>query len=100
MDPLGHGAIRSLHLADLGEQIRFSVRLCPAAALLRLHLFGALLHRGSLFIRESLLAGRGGLLRRVLRTHRSLLCELSHVLAPTGPEPVLLPSSGTPSRAA
>src|SRR5215216_3956587 len=39
-----------------------------------LQLFGALLHRGSFLVRESL-----GLLRGLLCAHRFLLCRLSHV---------------------
>ena len=50
MEPLGHGAIRSLHLGDLPEHLVFPVNL----ALFRLQLLRALLHRGSFLVRESL----------------------------------------------
>src|SRR6266576_1578335 len=48
MDPLGHGAIRCRHLGNLREQVAFPIRL------VRLQLLGALLHRGSFLVRESL----------------------------------------------
>jgi hypothetical protein len=45
VEPLGHGAIGFLHRGDLREHVAF-----PA----RLQLLGALLHRGSFLVRESL----------------------------------------------
>src|SRR6266576_2620952 len=48
MDPLGHGAIRFRHLGDLRQELAFPIRL------VRLQLLGALLHRGSFLVRESL----------------------------------------------
>src|SRR5436305_502193 len=48
MEPLGHGAIRFRHLGNLREHIAFPIRL------VRLQLLGALLHRGSFLVRESL----------------------------------------------
>src|SRR2546428_7379545 len=64
MEPLGHGAIRFRHLGNLREHVPFPVRLfrARAAARFRLQLLGALLHRGSFLVRESLdrLAGHGG----------------------------------------
>src|SRR5437660_585636 len=58
LEPLGHGAIRFRHLGNLREHIAFPIRL------VRLQLLGALLHRGSFLVRESLdrLAGHGGAL--------------------------------------
>jgi hypothetical protein len=85
MEPLGHGAIRFRHLGDLREHVAFLVCLARARAAARGHLplLGALAHRGSFLVRESLgrLAGGalGGLLRGLLCAHRSLLCRLSHV---------------------
>src|SRR5918998_4146921 len=85
MEPLGHGAILIRHLRDLREHVAFPVPLARAraAARLRLRLSGALLHRGPFLVRESRV-GRGcplgGLLRGLLRAHRSLLCTLFHVL--------------------
>src|SRR3990172_7183853 len=71
MEPLGHSAIRSLHLGDLREHGAFPVRLvrARAAARFRLQLLGALLHRSSFLVRESLglLVGRGGALGGLLR---------------------------------
>src|SRR5215211_2026393 len=67
MEPLGHGAIRSLHLGDLREHGALPVRLLR----FRLLLLGALLHRGSFLVRESL---------GLLCAHRSLLCRLFHDL--------------------
>ena len=73
MEPLGHGAIPSLHLGDLRERLTLPVRLlrARAAARFRLQLLGALLHRGSFLVRESLgrFAGGslGGLLRALLQ---------------------------------
>src|SRR5438309_10033505 len=70
MEPLGHGAIRFLHLGDLREQGAFPVRLVRARAPARgrLHLLDVLLHRGSFLVRESLelLLGRGGALGGLL----------------------------------
>src|SRR5439155_26878987 len=70
MDPLGHGAIRFRHLGNLREHVAFPVRLlcARAAARFRLQLSGALLHRGSFLVRESLdlLAGHGGALGGLL----------------------------------
>src|SRR6266498_2589331 len=56
MEPLGHGAIRFRHLGNLREHVPFAVRLfrARAAARFRLQLLGALLHRGSFLVRESL----------------------------------------------
>src|SRR5215203_1676469 len=62
MEPLGHGAIRSLHLGNLREHDALPFRLL---------LLGALLHRGSFLVREPL---------GLLCAHRSLLCRLFHVL--------------------
>src|SRR6266705_1842249 len=78
MEPLGLGAIRFRHRGNLREHVAFPVRLlrARAAARFRLQLLGALLHRGSLLVRESLdrLADRGGalggLLRSLLWAHR------------------------------
>src|SRR5215213_9811541 len=67
MEPLGHGAIRYLHLGDLREHGTFPIHLLR----FRLLLFGALLHRGSLLGRESL---------GLVCAHRYLLCRLFHVL--------------------
>src|SRR3712207_3984593 len=86
MEPLGDGAIRFRHLGDLREQVAFPFRLLLVRARFRLLLFGALPHRGSFLVRESLglLVDRGGalggLLRGLLRAHHSLLWRLSHVL--------------------
>src|SRR5437773_4371555 len=70
MEPLGHGAIRFRHLGNLREHVPFRVRLfrARAAARFRLQLLGALLHRGSFLVRESLdcLAGHGGALGGLL----------------------------------
>src|SRR5438034_9121279 len=64
MEPFGHGAIRFRHVGNLREHVAFPVRLLRArsAARFRLQLLGALLHRGSFLVRESLdrLAGHGG----------------------------------------
>jgi hypothetical protein len=78
MEPLGHGAIRFLHLGDLREHVVFAVRLARTwSAARRLELLGALLHRCSFLVRESLgrLAGGARSGRR-----RVLLCRfpLSH----------------------
>src|SRR5207247_4818045 len=83
VEPLSHGAIRFLHRGDLREHVAFPVRLvllpARAAARVRLQLLGALLHRGSFLVRESvgLLVDRGGalggLLRVLLWAHRNLL---------------------------
>src|SRR5579872_7138879 len=66
MEPLAHGAIRFRHLGDLREHSVFAIRLVRARALARgrLQLLGALLHRGSFLVRESLerLVARGGAL--------------------------------------
>jgi hypothetical protein len=71
MEPLAHGTIRSRHLGDLREHGAFPVRLVRARAAARggLQLLGALLHRGSFLVRESLelLVGRGGALGGLLR---------------------------------
>src|SRR5215203_1455784 len=79
MEPRGHAAIRSLHLRDLHEHVAFAVRLALVRAHFRLQLLGALLHRGSFLVRESLglLVDRGGslggLLRVLLWAHRNLI---------------------------
>src|SRR5215216_3563326 len=80
MEPLGHGAIRSLHLSDLREQGSFPIRLFS----FRLQLLGALLHRGSFLGRESLGCFAGGSLSGLLR---ALLCRfpLSHCEPPVRP---------------
>src|SRR5205085_7714768 len=69
MEPLGHGAIRFLHLGDLREQVTFSVGLACGDLLL----LDAVHHRRFFLVRESRvpLFGRGGFggLLRVL--HRS-----------------------------
>src|SRR5437867_810709 len=76
MEPLGHGAIRFRHLGNLREHVAFPIRL------VRLQLLGALLHRGSFLVRESLdlLAGRagalGGLLCIRLWAHRGSSSDL------------------------
>src|SRR5918995_3250151 len=67
VEPLGHGAVRSLHLGDLREHGAFPVRLLR----FRLQLFGALPHRGPFLGRESL---------GLLCAHRSLLCRFFRVL--------------------
>jgi hypothetical protein len=54
MEPLGHGAIRFLHLGDLREQVAFPFRSVLVRARFSLLLFGALPHRGSFLGRESL----------------------------------------------
>src|SRR3989475_9568990 len=70
MEPLAHGAIRFPHRGDLREHGALPVRR------VRLQLSGALLHRDSFLVRESLelLADRGGalggLLRFLLWAHR------------------------------
>src|SRR2546422_3976225 len=70
MEPLGHGAIRFRHLGNLRDHVAFPVRLvrARAAARFRLQLVGALFHRGSFLVRESLdrLAGHGGALGGLL----------------------------------
>src|SRR5215213_2057176 len=71
MEPLGYGAIRLRHLGDLREHVAFPFSLLLVRARFRLLLFGALLHRCSFLVRESL---------GLLHAHRSLLCGLSHVL--------------------
>src|SRR5215211_752053 len=71
MEPLGHGAIRSLHLRDLREYGAFPIRPVLLRARFRLLLLGALLHCGSFLVRESL---------GLLCAHRSLLCRFFHVL--------------------
>src|SRR5436853_672217 len=57
MGPLGHGAIRFRHLGNRREPVAFPVRLvlvrARAAARGRLQLLGALPHRGSFLVRES-----------------------------------------------
>src|SRR5437762_5345581 len=81
MEPLGHGAIRFRHLGNLREHVAFPVRLlrARAAARFRIQFLGALLHRGSFLVRESLelLLDRGGALGGLLRVlpwaHRNLL---------------------------
>src|SRR5712692_4687148 len=81
MEPFAHGAIRFPHLGDLREHGAFPVRLVRArvAARGRLQLLGALLHRGSFLVRESLerLADRAGALGGLLRGLRSRL-PISH----------------------
>src|SRR3989442_2356548 len=71
MEPLGHGAIRFPQLGDLREDFAFPIRLVRAwaAARGRLQLLDAVLHRGSLLVRESLelLVDRGGTLGGPLR---------------------------------
>src|SRR5919108_3164877 len=83
MEPLGHGAIRFRHLGDLRKHVAFPVRLAraPAAARGRLQLLGALPHRGSFLVRESLGRLAGGALGGLLRAR---LCRLplSHCEAP------------------
>src|SRR5437773_11059078 len=79
LEPLGHGAIRSLHLGDLLEHGAFPGRLvrARAAAPFRLQLSGAFLHRASFLVRESLglLVDRGSALSGLLR---SLLSRFLH----------------------
>ena len=67
VEPLGHGAIRCLHLGDLREHVALPVRLVRG----RLLLLGALPHRGSFLVRESLDRLRG--------LRRRLLVNFSHV---------------------
>src|SRR5215210_4523949 len=71
MEPLGHGAIRSLHLGDLREHVAFTCRSVLVRTLFGLQLFGALLHRGPFLGREPL---------GLLCAHRSLLCRFFRVL--------------------
>src|SRR3990170_4713760 len=81
MEPLGDGAIRSLHLGDLREHGALPVHLvrARATARFRLQLLGALPHRGSFLVRESLGllvdcgGALGGLLRVLPWAHRNLL---------------------------
>lgn len=79
MEPLGHGTFRFRHFGDLLEHVPFSLLLLFVRARFRLQLFGALLHRGSFLVRESigLLVDRGGVLGGLLRflfwVHRNLL---------------------------
>ncbi len=77
MEPLGHGAIWFRHLGDLREHVAFPFRLVLVRARFRLQLFGALLHRGSFLVCESLglLVDRGGALGGLLR---ALLFRLAH----------------------
>jgi hypothetical protein len=67
MEPLAHGAIRFRHFGDLREHGALLVRL-GAAARGRLQLLGAVLHRGSFLVRESLALAvdRGGAVGGVL----------------------------------
>src|SRR5712691_4795164 len=87
MEPLAHGAIRFPHRGDLREHGAFPFRLVRG----RLQLLGALLHRGSFLVRESLgrLAGRGGALGGLLRGLRSRL-PLSHGVFLTSCAPAAL----------
>src|SRR5439155_16029519 len=73
MEPLGHGAILLRHLGDLREHVAFPVRLARAraAARGRLQLLGALPHRGSFLVRESLGRVAGGSLGGLLRALRA-----------------------------
>src|SRR5919112_6119834 len=71
MEPLGHSAIGSLHLGDLREHVAFPCRSVLVRTLLSLQLFGALLHRVSFLVGESL---------GLLCAHRSLPCRFFHVL--------------------
>src|SRR5439155_10772408 len=54
MEPLGQDTIRFLHRGDGREHIAFALRSVLARALFRLQLSGALLHRGSFLVSESL----------------------------------------------
>src|SRR3712207_6628167 len=54
MEPLGHGAIRFLHLGDLREQGALPCRSVLVRTLFGLQLFGALPHRGPFLVREPL----------------------------------------------
>src|SRR5215211_263850 len=54
MEPLSHGAIRFRHLGDLREHVAFPCRSVLVRTLFSLQLFGALLHRGSFLVGESL----------------------------------------------
>src|SRR6266516_515873 len=102
MEPLSHGAIRFRHRGALREHVAFPVCLARARATARgrLQLLGALLHRGSFLVRESLgrLAARGGalggLLRGLLCAHRSLPYLLASKLFPAR----LAAALGRPSR--
>src|SRR5215213_195390 len=71
VEPLGHGAIRSLHLGDLREHGAFPCRSVLVRTLFGLQLFGALPHRGPFLGRETL---------GLLRAHLSLLCGFFRVL--------------------
>src|SRR5206468_12253210 len=94
MEPLGHGAIRFHHLGDLREHVAFPVSpvRARAAPRFRLLLLGALLHRSSFLVRESLgfLVGRGGalggLLRFLLWAHRNLDIPIVGSIAADGPD--------------
>src|SRR3712207_1667969 len=54
MEPLGHGAIRSLHLGDRREHGALPCRSVLVRTLFCLELFGALPHRGPFLCREPL----------------------------------------------
>src|SRR5215204_5178658 len=71
MEPLGHGAILSLHLGDLRQQVALPFSLLLVRARFRLQLLGALPHRGPFLLREPL---------GLLRAHRSLPCGMFRVL--------------------
>src|SRR5215207_5341407 len=71
VEPLGHGAVRSLHLGDLREHGAFPCCSVLLRTLFGLQLFGALLHRCPFLGREPL---------GLLCAHRSLLCGFLHVL--------------------
>src|SRR5215213_4441921 len=71
VEPLGHGAVLSLHLGDLREHGAFPCRSVLVRTLFSLQLFGALPHRGPFLGREPL---------GLLCAHRYLLCGLCRVL--------------------
>src|SRR5262249_10809361 len=68
MEPRRHSTIRLLHLGDLREHVAFPICLvrAPATARARLQFLGALPHRGSFLVRESLGRLAGGALGRLL----------------------------------
>src|ERR687897_1475091 len=71
VEPLGHGAVRSVHLGDLLEHGALPCRSVLVRALFSPQLFGALPHRGPFLGRETL---------GLLCAHRYLLCGFFHVL--------------------
>src|SRR5208283_5440453 len=80
MESLAHGAIRLRHPVDFREHGAFPIHLL----LVRLHLLGALLHRGSSPVRPSFLAGPGGVLGALQRGSHEILSspELKYLQEP------------------